>query len=37
MLKREGREELARACFNFLPVRVQLDLRGWADIDPFAH
>ena len=37
MLKREGREELARACFNFLPVRVQLDLRGWSDIDPFAH
>jgi ribonuclease D len=37
MLKREGREDLARACFEFLPVRAELDLRGWADIDPFAH
>jgi ribonuclease D len=37
MLRREGREDLARACFEFLPVRVELDLRGWADIDPFAH
>jgi ribonuclease D len=37
MLKREGREGLARACFEFLPVRAELDLRGWADIDPFAH
>jgi ribonuclease D len=37
MLVREGREDLARACFEFLPARVELDLRGWADIDPFAH
>jgi ribonuclease D len=37
MLKREGREGLARACFEFLPTRAELDLRGWADIDPFAH
>jgi ribonuclease D len=37
MLKREGREKLARACFEFLPVRAELDLKGWADIDPFAH
>ena len=37
MLKREGREKLAQACFEFLPVRVELDLAGWADIDPFAH
>jgi ribonuclease D len=37
MLSREGRQELARACFEFLPTRAQLDLEGWADIDPFAH
>ena len=37
MLKREGREGLARACFEFLPVRAELDLRGWSEIDPFAH
>ena len=37
MLRREGREGLARACFEFLPTRAELDLRGWADIDPFAH
>ena len=37
MLRREGREGLARACFEFLPTRVELDLEGWADVDPFAH
>ena len=37
MLKREGREELAAACFGFLPTRVQLDLGGWAEQDVFAH
>jgi ribonuclease D len=37
MLKREGREHLARACFEFLPTRAELDLEGWAEIDPFAH
>ena len=37
MLVREGREHLARACFGFLPIRVDLDLQGWSDIDPFAH
>ena len=37
MLTREGREGLAHACIAFLPTRVELDLRGWADIDPFAH
>ena len=37
MLVREGREHLARACLAFLPTRVELDLAGWADIDPFAH
>ena len=37
MLKREGRENLARACIDFLPIRVELDLRGWSEMDPFAH
>lgn len=36
-LKREGRMELARRCFDFLPVRAQLDLEGWAGIDIFEH
>jgi len=37
MLAREGRAELARACFGFLPERVRLDLAGWAEQDIFAH
>jgi ribonuclease D len=37
MLAREGRAELAQACFDFLPSRAQLDLAGWEDIDVFAH
>jgi ribonuclease D len=37
MLAREGREELADACFRFLPVRARLDLAGWAEEDIFAH
>jgi len=37
MLAREGRTELAAACFNFLPERVKLDLAGWADEDIFSH
>jgi ribonuclease D len=37
MLVREGRMELAGACFRFLPDRVRLDLAGWADDDIFAH
>jgi len=37
MLKREGRAELARACFEFLPRRVELDLAGWSDVDIFAY
>jgi ribonuclease D len=37
MLAREGRSELARACFEFLPVRSQLDLQGWDTEDIFAH
>ena len=37
MLEREGRHELAEACFAFLPKRAQLDLAGWPEIDIFAH
>jgi ribonuclease D len=36
-LAREGRTELARACFDFLPARAQLDLAGWPEVDIFAH
>ena len=37
MLVREGRTDLAAACFRFLPDRVRLDLAGWAAEDIFAH
>jgi ribonuclease D len=37
MLAREGRTELAQACFRFLPDRARLDLAGWAEEDIFAH
>jgi ribonuclease D len=37
MLAREGRTELARACFEFLPTRAKLDLQGWDTEDIFAH
>ena len=37
MLAREGRQELAGHCFDFLPARVALDLSGWAGADPFSH
>jgi ribonuclease D len=36
-LRREGRLELAEACFRFVPVRAELDLLGWEDEDIFAH
>ena len=37
MLGREGRLDLARSCFEFLPARALLDLAGWAEQDIFAH
>jgi ribonuclease D len=37
MLAREGREQLAAACFHFLPDRVRLDIAGFAAEDIFAH
>jgi ribonuclease D len=37
MLVREGRMELAKAAFDYLPHRAKLDLAGWEDVDIFAH
>ena len=37
MLEREGRAQLARACFEFLAIRAELDLSGWDEGDIFAH
>ena len=37
MLVREGRMDLAEACFRFLPDRAALDLAGWPEIDIFSH
>jgi ribonuclease D len=36
-LDREGRRDLAEACFAFLPTRARLDLAGWPEEDIFAH
>ncbi|MEO5493701.1 MAG: ribonuclease D [Sphingomonas sp.] len=36
-LAREGRTDLAKACFDFLPWRAELDLAGWPEVDIFAH
>ena len=36
-LLREGRDEIAQACFDFLPMRARLDLQGWPETDIFAH
>ena len=37
LLEREGRRELAQACFDFLPARCRLDLLGYEDPDIFRH
>ncbi|MFZ1991272.1 MAG: ribonuclease H-like domain-containing protein [Alphaproteobacteria bacterium] len=37
LLEREGRTRLAKACFDFLPARAELDLLDWAEEDVFAH
>ncbi len=36
-LAREGRTDIAQACFEFLPTRALLDIAGWADRDIFSH
>jgi ribonuclease D len=37
LLRREGRLELAEACFQFLPARGRLDLMGYVEPDIFHH
>ena len=37
LLTRENRNELAKACFEFLPTRAKLDLAGWGAEDIFSH
>lgn len=37
MLAREGRTEMAQACFDFLPMRARLDIAGWPEVDIFSH
>lgn len=37
LLAREGRTDIARKCFDFLPARAELDLMGWPETDIFAH
>ena len=36
-LIRDGRWDMATACFEFLPTRAKLDLMGWEETDIFAH
>ncbi|MFT6786278.1 MAG: ribonuclease D, partial [Dinoroseobacter sp.] len=36
-LARESRTAMAQACFDFLPMRAQLDLDGWPETDIFSH
>lgn len=36
-IAREGRTHMAQACFDFLPMRAELDLVGWPETDIFAH
>jgi ribonuclease D len=36
-LFREDRFEIAKSCFEFLPTRAVLDLKGWHDVDIFSH
>ena len=37
LLIRENRMEIAKACFNFIEYRTDLDLLGWSDLDIFQH
>lgn len=37
LLKREGRESIAKACFEFIPARADLDIQGWNEVDIFQH
>lgn len=37
LLEREGRRDIAEACFGFLPIRARLDLLGWDEEEIFKH
>ena len=37
MLERENRVKIAKACFDFISYRTDLDLQGWQDEDIFKH
>jgi len=37
MLLREKRTKLAKACFDFIPYRTDLDINGWSEQDIFKH
>ncbi|MGB0084628.1 MAG: ribonuclease D [Rhodomicrobiaceae bacterium] len=37
LLAREGRRDIADACFRFLPTRARLDLLGWDAVEIFTH
>ncbi|MCE2576400.1 ribonuclease D [Komagataeibacter sp. FNDCR2] len=37
LLHREGRRELAQACYDFMPARARLDILGYGEPDIFAH
>jgi len=37
MLLREKREKLAKACFDFIQYRTELDISGWSEQDIFKH
>ncbi len=37
MLVRENRVKLAKACFDFIKIRTDLDLQGWSEQDIFKH
>ena len=37
MLVRENRVKLAKACFDFIEHRTDLDINGWAEQDIFKH
>jgi ribonuclease D len=37
LIDREGRRDIAEACFRFLPMRARLDLLGWNQEEIFTH
>ena len=37
LIDREGRRDVADACFRFLPMRARLDLLGWDQEEIFTH